>query len=92
MRNLIGDVQEVALKVSNSAVGVSSTSEDLLKATKDISLTIEHLERNSGAGKRYESCLMQMTGLSDKVNKVYNNSYEIERIANDTKMISGEVL
>lgn len=91
MRNLIGDVQEVALKVSNSAVGVSSTSEDLLKATKDISLTIEHLEKGIvEQANDTESCLMQMTGLSDKVNKVYNNSYEIERIANDTKMISGE--
>lgn len=91
IRNLIGNVQEVAFKVSISADGVASTSEELLKATKEISQTIEQMEHGIvQQASDTESCLMQMTGLSDRVNNVNKNTYEIEQIANDTKTVSGE--
>lgn len=91
MRSLIGDVQAVSSKVSNSADGVSGTSVKLLEATKDISKTIEDIEQGIvQQANDTEHCLMQMAGLSDQINQVHNNTQEIEKIADNTKMIAGE--
>lgn len=45
MRNLIAEVAEVGAKVSGSAGMLSATSENILGATKDISLTIDEIEK-----------------------------------------------
>ena len=91
MRKLIGEVQEVGSTVSNSARGLSGTSEDLLVASQDISQTIDNIEHGIvQQASDTELCLIQMTGLSDQINQVYNNTYKIEQIANNTKFIAVE--
>ncbi len=91
MRKLIGEVVEVGSKVSDSAGVLSSTSETILGATKDISLTIDDIEKGVvQQAEDTEHCFGQMSNLSDKINQVYSSTYEIEQIANDTKTIVGE--
>lgn len=91
MRKLIGEVQEVGTKVSDSSRGMSSTSEDLLIATKGISLTIDDIEKGVvQQANDSEHCLIQMAELSEQINHVYNNTSEIEMIADNTKLIAGE--
>lgn len=91
MRKLIAEVQEVGLKVSGSSSGVSKTSEDLLVAAKGISMTIDDIEKGvvQQAGDT-EQCLLQMAGLSEQITHVYNNTNEIEAIADNTKNIAEE--
>ncbi len=90
MRNLIGEVAEVGTKVSDSASVLSATSEDILYATKDISLTIDEIEKGVvQQATDTENCSGQMVNLSEKINQVYSSTYEIEQIANDTKSIVG---
>ncbi len=91
MRKLIGEVQEVGTKVSTSANGLSNTSEDLLTATEGISQTIDDIQ--NGVVQQVgdtEQCLLQMSSLSDQINKVYSNTNDIEKIAGNTKIIAGE--
>jgi methyl-accepting chemotaxis protein len=91
MRKLIGEVQVVGSKVSDSAGELSTTSEDLLVATKDISQTIENIEKGIvQQADDTEHCLMQMNNLSDQITEVYNNTYDMEQIAGNTKNIVGE--
>ncbi len=93
MRKLIGEVQLIGGKVSSSASGVADTSESLLAATKDISKTIDDIEQGIvQQAADTEQCLVQMAGLSDQINQVYNSTGEIEYIANNTKHIAGEGL
>ncbi len=91
MRNLIGQVAEVGAKVSISAKKVSETSETILKDTKDISCTIDEIEKGVvQQASDTEQSLEQMTGLSNKINEVYDSTYKIEQIANETKDIVGK--
>lgn len=91
MRKLIGEVQLVGSKVSTSASGVTYDAENLLTATKDISRTIDDIEKGIvQQADDTEKCLLQMEGLSDQISQVYTNTSEIEQIANNTKKIAGE--
>lgn len=91
MRKLIGEVQEVGSKVSGLAGGISGTSEELLTASKDISHTIDDIEKGVvQQADDTEHCLLQMEQLSEQINHVYNNTSEIEKIADNTKSVAGE--
>jgi methyl-accepting chemotaxis protein len=91
MRNLIGQVSEVGSKVSTSAEKVSATSMIILKDTKDISSTIDEIEKGVvSQASDTEDSLSQMTSLSVKINQVYDSTYQIEQIANETKEIIGK--
>ncbi len=91
MRNLIGEVQKVGSKVSVSAGAMSDTSEELLVASKGISQTIDEIEKGIvQQADDTEHCLLQMSELSEQINHVYNNTNEIEKIADNTKGIAGE--
>lgn len=91
MRNLIGEVAVIGLKFGDSAGLVSNTSTDILDATKGIFLAIEEIEKGTvQQAEDAEKCLSEMSNLSDKINQVYSNTYEIEKIAGDTKTIIGE--
>ena len=91
MRTLIGEVQEVGETVSGSAVSLTSTSGDLLDATKSISRTIDEIGQGIiQQAEDTERCLIQMSNLSDQINQVYNNTNEIEQIANSTKTVASE--
>jgi methyl-accepting chemotaxis protein len=91
MRKLIGEVQVVGTKVSGSAGELSNTSEELLTATKGISLTIDDIEKGIvQQSNDTEQCLLKISSLSVQVNEVSNHTSEIERIADNTKNIAGE--
>jgi methyl-accepting chemotaxis protein len=62
-----------------------------LGSTKDISLAIDEIEKGVvQQANDTEQCLFQMSDLSNKINHVYENTYEIEQIAKETKIIVGE--
>lgn len=89
MRALISEVAQVGGKVSNLASEVSTTSSSILDATKDISVTIDEIEKGVvGQAADSESCLNQMSNLSNQITKVYNNTSEIDKIARDTNGIA----
>ncbi|WMJ86183.1 methyl-accepting chemotaxis protein [Anaerocolumna sp. MB42-C2] len=93
MSNLIGEVAGVGQKVTESADLLSTTSEKILGATKDISFTIDEIEKGVvQQAEDTEHCLGQMSNLSERINQVYSSTYEIEKIANNTKGIVGEGL
>ncbi|MFV0342790.1 MAG: methyl-accepting chemotaxis protein [Anaerocolumna sp.] len=86
MRKLIGEVAGVGGKVTGSADSLSATSELILAATKDISITIDEIEKGVvQQAEDTENCLTQMAKLSNQINQVYDNTYEIEKIAGDTR-------
>lgn len=89
MRKLIGEVQEVGNKLSNSSSGLTDTSKHLLDATKDISQTIDNIEQGIvQQANDTEGCLVQMSKLSEEVNKVSDGTVGIEKIAENTKQIA----
>ena len=93
MRTLIGEVQEVGGTVSGSAESLTNTSSELLEATKGISRTIDEIGK--GIVQQVEDtelCLTQMSNLSDQITQVYNNTNEIEQIADSTKTVAAEGL
>jgi methyl-accepting chemotaxis protein len=76
MRKLIGKVQEVSGNVSDSATDLSKTSDHLLTATKDISLTIDNIEQGIvQQASDAESCLDQMNKLSQEITQVYSRTF-----------------
>jgi methyl-accepting chemotaxis protein len=93
MKNLIGKVAEVGAKVTNSAQLLSTTSQSILGDTKDISYTIDEIGKGVvQQSEDTEHCLNQMSNLSDRINRVYDNTNEMEQIANETKTIIGKGL
>lgn len=91
MSNLIGDVQGVSTTVIRSSKNLSGTSGELLEATKGISATIDDI----GGGiiqqaEDAENCLMQMSGLAEQINLLYENTNENEKIAVDTKAVTSD--
>lgn len=91
MRKLILEVQEVGSIVSDSAGNLTQTCEDMLRGTKDITQTIENTQQGivQQAGDT-EQCLIQMTGLSEQISNLSENTKEIENIAISTQNIAGE--
>ena len=91
MRSLIEKVAFVGTKVSSSADALSLTSSDILDSTKSIAQAIEEIgEGVVQQASDTEQCSSRMSELSDRINHVYSNSYEIEKIAQSTKTIVGE--
>ncbi len=91
MRSLIEKVASVGKTVNSSADTLSTTSSDILHSTKDISLAIDEIEKGVvQQAEDTERCLLQMSNLSNKVDAVYENTYEIEKIAKNAKSIVGE--
>lgn len=89
MSNLIGQVQAVTGTVSNSVKHLSTTSGELLTATKGITETIDDM----GSGMVHQAedaqnCAMQMSGLSEHINQLYENTNENEKIADYTQEVT----
>ncbi|TCL57573.1 methyl-accepting chemotaxis sensory transducer with Cache sensor [Kineothrix alysoides] len=86
MRNLIRKVEAVVAKVSESAEELSDTSNNLLGTAAEISFSIDEIEQGvTRQATDAQACLHQMTNLSEKIEQVYSNTSQIERIANQTK-------
>ncbi|MDF2941846.1 MAG: methyl-accepting chemotaxis sensory transducer [Herbinix sp.] len=88
IRTLISEVAMVGTKVNDSAILLSSTTETILGDTKDISSTVDEIEKGVvQQADDTQSCSDQMSNLSDKISQLYGSADEIELIAKDTKLI-----
>ncbi len=86
IKKLIVKMRNVSEEVQSSANKVNDNSEVLYKATKDITESIEDIELGLiQQSSDTESCLMQMSGLADKISVVYNSTNQIEKIAGKTQ-------
>lgn len=91
IRRLIGEVAEIGLEFANSSDFVSKTSTDILASTKDASQAIDEIEKGAvSQAEDTEGCLHSMANLSKKINQVYENTGEIELIADNTKQTVSE--
>lgn len=91
IRNLITGVSEVGSRVSESSRALSITSENILADTKGISNAIEEIEKGViQQANDTENSLEQMSGLSDKINLLYDSTNEIGQISSMTKSTVGE--
>lgn len=88
MRKVIKDVADVGMRVNNSASSLSDTSSNILDSTKNISLAIDEIGKGvTQQAADTEQTSNMMTDLSDQINRVYQNTYEIEQIAKETTNI-----
>lgn len=91
MRLLIGKVADIGAKVVEASDKVSVTTEGVLESTVGISKAVEEMERGALLqAEDTENGLSQMANLSEQMNAVYGNTYEMDKIANDTKEIIKE--
>lgn len=91
MRLLIGKVADIGAKVVEASDKVSVTTEGVLQSTVGISKAVEEMERGALLqAEDTENGLSQMANLSEQMNAVYGNTYEMDKIANDTKEIIKE--
>lgn len=91
MRRLIGEVADIGLEFASSSEIVSKTSADILQSTKETSRAIEEIEQGAvSQAEDTEGCLYSMSNLSNKIKQVYENTGEIEQIADYTKKTVNE--
>lgn len=91
MKNLIGEAADIGNKFADSANFVSQTTEKILDATKGISLAIEEIKKGVVIqASDTEKCSMDMSNLSDRIDRVHASTYEIEQIAEEAKGTVGE--
>lgn len=90
MKNLIEKVSVVSDHVSHSTIQVADNVSVLSEATEGIMEALEEIEIGIGRqAEDSEDCLIQMSNLSDKVNRVYDNMDAIEKIVAGTQKITG---
>ncbi|SHM57443.1 methyl-accepting chemotaxis sensory transducer with Cache sensor [Anaerosporobacter mobilis DSM 15930] len=85
MQHLVKEVAEVSDRVNVSAEDLSNTSSIVLESSKNISIAINEVA--IGSSKQVidtDSCLKQMSTLSDMVNKVYDETNEIDGLFENT--------
>ncbi|WP_167958086.1 methyl-accepting chemotaxis protein [Anaerosporobacter faecicola] len=86
MQQLVKEVAEVSGRVNISAEDLSNTSSLMLESSKNISSAINEVA--TGSSKQVmdtDSCLKQMSTLSDMVNEVYKETKEIDGLFENTK-------
>ncbi len=91
IKNLVGEAADIGNKFAGSADFVSHTTKNILEATKEISLALEEIKKGVILqANDTEKCSVDMANLSDRIDRVHNNAYEIEQIADETKKTAGE--
>lgn len=93
IKGLIEEVTVVNDRVIKSNDGVETSSKILYKESKEIMNAIDEVQ--VGIIKQAddaESCLEQMSSLSEKINDVYDDANSIEKTTVDTKEISHQGL
>jgi len=91
IRTLICEVYSFSGTVSNSARHLSSTSNELLEATKGISVTIDDISKGIiNQAEDSQNCAQQMAGLSEQINQLYDNTNENEKIVDYTMAVAND--
>ena len=86
MQQLVKEVAEVSDRVNISAEDLSNTSSIVLESSKNISIAVNEVA--IGSSKQVvdtDACLRQMSTLSDMVNKVYDETNEIDGLFENTR-------
>lgn len=91
MGALMEKVTAVSSNVSQSSNEVNNTAEGLYHTTKDITTAIDEIEKGmENQASDTENCLKQMSYLSDQVNQVNESTTVIDKIAAQTRNVTGE--
>ena len=86
MQHLVKEVAEVSDRVNVSAQDLSDTSSIVLESSKNISIAVNEVA--IGSSKQVvdtDACLKQMSTLSNMVNKVYDETNEIDGLFENTR-------
>jgi len=90
IQNLIRKMTGTSASVTNSASIVSDASVILVTATQNISSAVTDIEQGvTQQAVDAENCLLLMSGLAEKINKLYEGIHNIEQIAKVTETIVG---
>jgi len=88
MMRLIKKMAGISNTVSQSALLVSESSNNLVSATQNISDAVGDIEQGvTQQAVDAENCLHQMADLAERINSLYSNTHNIEQIAGSTKEI-----
>lgn len=86
IKELIRDMAKVSKTVSSSASEVSGSSSILINTTRDITTAVDEVKEGiHSQSQGTESCLMQMSDLSEQIGKVSENTLFIKQSADATK-------
>lgn len=86
VKSLIVKLTTVSEQVNVSAEKVNDNSEVLYEATKEITQSIDEIERGLvQQATDTENCLNQMSDLADRIAVVYDSTSQIEKIAGKTQ-------
>lgn len=88
IKGLIRDMTIVSKTVSSSALGVSDNSKILMRTTQNITTAVDEVKEGIHAQSQgTESCLIQMSDLSEQIGKVSENTLMIKQSADATKKV-----
>mgnify|MGYP001944774326 FL=1 len=88
MKDLISKSANVATTVISSSENVQQNSELLLIASKNISIAISEIQEGiTQQATDTENCLRQTDDLANQINLINEHTYQISKIANETKTI-----
>ncbi|NLE24437.1 MAG: hypothetical protein GX625_03700 [Clostridiaceae bacterium] len=94
-RELIGDMKQFGSRVSESASGVSKTAEYVFEKMNVVSNSVDEvLEGIVSQASDTEECAGKMSGFSNKLNVIYENSEQMNQTADETirTISSGQII
>jgi methyl-accepting chemotaxis protein len=82
MKNLIEKTTAISNKVLDSSYKVDSSSQIMLESSKNIGIAISDIQHGvTDQAQDTEQCLVQTNDLAERINRVYDNASEIDKIA-----------
>lgn len=82
MKNLIEKTSVIGDKVLASSGKVDSSSQIMLESSKNIGIAIADIQHGvTDQAQDTEQCLIQTNDLSERINRVYDNTGEIDKMA-----------
>ncbi len=82
MKNLIEKTSAIGDKVLKSSDKVDASSQIMLESSKNIGIAIRDIQQGvTDQAQDTEQCLVQTNDLAERINRVYDNTGEIDKIA-----------
>jgi methyl-accepting chemotaxis protein len=82
MKNLIEKTSVIGDKVLVSSAKVDSSSQIMLESSKNIGIAIADIQHGvTDQAQDTEQCLIQTNDLAERINRVYDNTSEIDKMA-----------
>ncbi|MBP1756056.1 MAG: methyl-accepting chemotaxis sensory transducer [Firmicutes bacterium] len=93
MKSLIEKTNQISDKVLESSYKVDSSSQIMLESSKSIGIAISDIQQGvTDQAQDTEQCLVQTNDLAERINRVYDNTGEINEIAGTAMSVVGEGL